>query len=204
MAKAKPKKPLLAKPGDPLVTSDGTALMPHGNPVSDEPVLTKMTARTFKATKRRAIRDLPAPVPVLNGVGAVFLYSIFGVGDREICDALKITMSQLYEVKNHPAYSEFFDTVLSEFINTNSGLLQARLAAYADGAINTLGTLAKDGKTEGTRLKASDSVLDRVGVTSKAQQEKTNTMGNELRIVIVDGNHRGVELQLNGEVMDHG
>jgi hypothetical protein len=138
----------------------------------------------------------------MNGVAAVFLYTMFGLTEREMCESLKITMSQLMEIKNHAAYQEFFDTVVAEFINANSGLMQARLAAYADGAITSIGTLSQQAKHEGTKLRASESVLDRVGITSKAQQDKSNSLGNELRILIVDGKDRGVELELNGQILE--
>lgn len=203
MARAKKIKPMLAKPGDPLITKDGVALIPHSNPVNDDPKLIKMTPQSFKPTKRRSVRDLPAPVPIMNGIAAVFLYTAFGLTEREICEALKITMSQLMEIKNHAAYSEYFDTVLAEFINANSGLMQARLAAYADGAITSLGTLSKEAKHEGTKLRASESVLDRVGVTSKAQENANRAMGNELRILIVDGKDKGVSLELNGQILEN-
>lgn len=191
----------LAKPGDPLVTSDGVTLMPHANPIGDQPPVQRMTPQNFRPTTRRGIRELPAPIPIMNAIGAVFLYSMMGLGDREICDALKITQSQLVEIRNHDGYGFYFNIVLGEFINANSGLLQSRLAGYADAAITTVGTLAKEAKHESTKLKAADSILDRVGMSSKEQKQNAGMSANELRIVIVDSNQRGVELELNGERM---
>jgi hypothetical protein len=189
---------VLAEPGDPLVLATGAVIFPNPNPVGNEPHLIQLTPQTFKPQKRRTRKELSAPVPVMNGIGATFMYSVLGLGDREICDVCNITINQLNDLRKHPAYTEFFNTVMAEFINANSGLLQARIAAMSGLALTKVFDISQHGKHEGNQLKASDSILDRNKETARITEQQQN---NELRILVIDeredGAH-GVQLELNG------
>jgi hypothetical protein len=116
------------------------------------------------------------------------MYTMLGVGDREIADALGIDVRRVEDVRAHSAYKECFDTVVDTFINKNSDLLAARIAAYSHSALDVVGHLAMHGQKEETQLRASTDLLDRAGVKAKDNAER-NSMNNrsELRIIVVDG-----------------
>lgn len=175
----------LARPGDPYITPGGVEVQPEKTAFDKEQP--KLTAKNFKPQQRRTVNDLPAPPNVMNGVGAVFAYTVLGVGDREICDVLKITTAQLKSLRNHTAYAEFFDIVSSEFINANSELITARIAAYSHAALTTVADVAfNDPKAKSeTRLKAADSLLDRGGFAAKENILRGKTGVNDLRIVLI-------------------
>ena len=181
--------PSLAKHGDPLVLPDGRIVHPSGIKVDVEKNQPKPSGQKFKPTKKRSISELPAPVNTLNGVACVLLYSLLGIGDREMADALKISAGELDQIKSHQAYAECFDMLHNEFINVNSENLHARIAAYGHNALSSLAHIALNGQHEGNKLRGSIDLLDRGGVTKK---ERTLSGGGmePLRIVHIDGDKR--------------
>ena len=113
----------------------------------------RLTASDYKPKRRRTVKDLPAPVATLNAVACVFMYTTLGLGDREIADTLNITTKQLKDVRGHPAYAECFDAITAEFININSDLINARIAAYSHDALTEIANIALNGKEEKNRLR---------------------------------------------------
>ena len=181
----------LARVGDPLVTEKGAKIEPdgyaNGRPLPKEAPAMVLDAETFRPLKKRNLKELPAEVNMINGVAAVFMYTMLGVGDREIADALRITVPEVEAVRAHSAYKECFDTVVSTFIDKNSDLLAARIAAYSHSALDVVGSLATTGKKEETKLRASIDLLDRAGVKAKdVEARNLGNKGNELRIVVVE------------------
>lgn len=180
----------LARVGDPLITEHGLRVDPEGyasgRPIKETPPSLVLEAETFRPAKKRTIKELPAEVSLINGVGAIFMYTMMGVGDREIADALKVTVQQVEEVRRHSAYKECFDVVVNEFINKNSDMLAARIAAYSHSALDTVASIAMNGKKEETKLRASMDLLDRGGVKPKDVTERNQSnKSNDLRIIIV-------------------
>lgn len=181
----------LARVGDPLITETGEKVEPdgyaNGRRLKVEPPPMVLDAASYRPTKKRTLKEMPADVPLINGIGAIFMYTMLGVGDREIAEALKITVEELTDVRNHGAYKECFDLVVQEFINKNSDLLSARIAAYSHSALEVVGSLAVSGKKEETKLRASIDLLDRAGVKAKDVEAKNaQNRSGELRIVIVE------------------
>ena len=189
LARAKPKPGrALARPGDPYVTARGKVVLPESNPagLEDARPMT-VNAAEFRAKRKRSAKELPAPPAIMNGVGAVMVYTFMGLGDNEICGILKISASDLKKVRLHSAYSETFESVVGELVNSNSDLLTSRIAAYAHGALDQVAYISKNGKNEGNKLRASTDILDRAGVSPKENSQRANVIKNELRIVYVDG-----------------
>lgn len=180
----------LARPGDPYVTSDGRVIAQEGaiTPVRKRDADGKVDASgmDFKPTRKRGLKELPAPPRIFNGVACVFVYAMMGVGDYDIAQALNLSVEQVRDVKKHAAYRETFDSVVGEFINVNSQLLQARIAAYGQQALTGLAEIAINGKSETNVLRASMDLLDLGGHRKKDAQKAAMGIG-ELRIVVVDG-----------------
>ena len=173
---------LLARPGDPLILPDGRYLEPEG-----EEVAPKISPKKFKATKRRALNELPAPTGTMNGIACVLVYTFMGVSEYDIADAMKVDIEAVRKLKRHSGYQEAFETISGEFINANSELISSRLAAHAHDALSGVIDIAKNGKKENNKLRANIDILERGGVTAKEHASR-NMMGkSELRIVTIDG-----------------
>lgn len=184
------KSSALARVGDPLITDKGIKIEPegyaNGRPLPSEKPALVLDASSFRPMRKRNIKELPADTNMMNGVAVVFLYTLMGVGDREIADTLRVTVPEVEAVRQHSAYRECFDAIVGEFINKNSDLLAARIAAYSHSALDVVGSISMNGKKEETRLKASTDLLDRAGVRAKDVAERNSgSKANELRIVIV-------------------
>lgn len=174
----------LAKCGDPFVNPDGTIVPPDRINGGVDMSIPKPNAQEFKPHKKRTLKDLPAPVPTLNGVACVFMYTTLGLGDREIADTLKITVKQLKELRSHPAYAECFEAVTSEFININSDMINARIAAYSHDALTQIASIALNGKEERNKLRGSMYLMNAGGYGDKSNVA-ASVAKNDLRIVII-------------------
>ncbi len=197
------KKPELARPGDPYVMVDGTVLQPVLLPTVLPQLKqdTKIDPALFRGKRPRNMADLPAPANMMNAIGAVMLYTFFGVGDREIATALKCSVAELEGIRGHSAYSEFFELISGELISANSDALQNRIAAYQHAALDKVAHIAVYGKREENQLRASVDILDRGGNSPRAIGERATTMKNTLRIQIVkaDGNDTDINVTMEQE-----
>jgi len=196
MARAtkKVKKPALARPGDPYVAHTGQLFYPEGLPPEpsqdDEP---KLTASEYRPLVQRSAKDLPAPMQTMHCIACVVVYTVLGLGVREIADALNVDISVVERAKEHQAYDETFQALASEFINANSNLISARIAAASHGAVSSLVDIAHNGKQEGNKMRASIDLLDRAGHSKKTPHGIDGA--NDLRIVITRGD-QNVEVQM--------
>ena len=188
---------LLAKPlarwGDPYVKPDGTIVPPDRINGGVDTALPKVDVASFKPSRKRTLKDLPAPVGTLNGIACIFMYTTLGLGDREIADTLKINMKQLKELRAHPAYSECFEAVTNEFINVNSDMINARIAAYSHDALTEIASIALGGKEERNRLRGSTYLMNAGGYGDK--KNAAPTARNDLRIVIIGKGDQEVKVE---------
>lgn len=197
-------KPVLARVGDPWISPNGTKIAPM-MPSDFLPRVkedTKIDALTFRGKRRRNMNELPAATNMMNAIGAVMLYSFFGVGDREIATALKCTVVELEEIRASAAYAEYLDLIGSEIITADSDNITHRIAAYSHGALDTIANVSAHGKTETNRLRASIDLMDRGGYGPKAVADKQVQLKNVLRIQVLDelGNGKDLNIQLSTEV----
>lgn len=179
----------LARPGDPLIASDGSRIEQIGGTLTKKQEAEQglIDPAAYRPLKKRTVKELPGEIQIVNAVAVVFMYTLLGVGDREIADSLKTTVEDIIQLRNHSAYGECFQVIHAEFINANSDLLTSRIAAYSQRALQTVGNLATDGKKEEVKLRASIDILDRAGVRPKDQEQRSASTQNHLRIIIVDG-----------------
>jgi hypothetical protein len=196
--------PVLARVGDPFVTPDGSLVAPM-YPEDYFPRLkedTKIDPIKFRGKRRRNINELPAAPNIMTACGAVMLYTMYGVGDREIANALKCTVIDIEEIRAHPAYGEYLELIGTEIITAESDNITHRLAAYAHGALDTVAHVSRNGKLENNRLRASIDILDRGGFAPKAVAEKQVSLKNVLRIQVMDdnGKNRDMDIELSSLV----
>lgn len=189
---------LLAKPlakwGDPYVTPTGAIIQPDNinGGVDEAPVLNVVE---YKPQKKRSAKELPAPPLTINAIACVFMYTMLGLGDREIADTLKITVEKLELIKKHSAYAECFEIVTGEFITINSEMIHARIAAYGHDALSSVADIALKGKDEKNRLRGSMFLMGAGGFGAKDQQK--SVAQNDLRIVIINKEH-DVRVEVDG------
>ena len=199
-----PPVPVLARVGDPFVAPDGSLIAPslpedYFPRVKEE---TKINPVAFRAKRRRNMNELPAQSNVMNAIGAVMLYTFFGVGDREIALALKCTVTEVEEIRAHAAYGEYLELIGSEIISAESENVTHRIAAYSHGALDTIAHVSRNGKVESNRLRASIDIMDRSGFNPKMVAEKQVSLKNVLRIQVLDefGAGKSVNIELDSTI----
>lgn len=190
--------PKLARPGDPLITGLGQRVKADKRKTDVEKDQPEITAKTFKSSRQRTLAELPATPQVINGCAIVIMYSIMGLGDREIAMAAKIKHDEVLAVKQHPAYEECFEIIAKEFVNANSELLAARVASYAHDAVTKIADISANGKQESNALRASMHLHDAATGTKGGMQGGSNHV-NELRIIVVEGDRTPVDIEMNGQ-----
>jgi hypothetical protein len=195
--------PVLARVGDPFIAPDGSLIAPsypedYFPRVKEE---TKVNPATFRAKRRRNMNELPGQSNIMNAVGAVMMYTFFGVGDREIAQALKCSAQDIEEIRAHTAYGEYLDLIGSEIISAESENITHRIAAYAHGALDTVAHVSRNGKSETNRLRASIDIMDRGGFNPKMVAEKQVSLKNVLRIQVLDeyGQGKSMNIEINTE-----
>lgn len=197
-------KPALARVGDPWIAPNGTKVAPMLPPdfIPRAKEDTKIDAVTFRGKRRRNMSELPAAPNMMNAIGAVMMYSFFGVGDREVANALKCTVIELEEIRKSAAYSDFLDLIGNEIITADSDNITHRIAAYSHGALDTIANVSAHGKTETNRLRAAIDLMDRGGYGPKAVADKQVQLKNVLRIQVLDdlGNGKDMNIQLTTEI----
>lgn len=194
----------LARAGDPLVLADGMEIGPETDGQEDDQPTAQLNSRTFKPTKKRTLKELPTKPMMINAIACAFMYTVLGVGDREIALALNITSQELIAVRKHPAYQECFEAVLDQFISVNSSLLQARLAAYGMTAVDNIIDIAATAKKDEVRLSANKDIADRAGISAKTQQANSRVTLNDLHITITKGEQTDdVHVQIGGREEEH-
>jgi hypothetical protein len=189
---------VLARVGDPYIAPDGTFLQPE-YPEDYFPRLkedTKLDPVTFRGKRRRNMDELPASPNIMTAIGAIMLYTMFGVGDREIASALRCTVPEIEEIRAHQAYGEYLELIGNEIISAESDNITHRLAAYAHGALDTIAHVSRNGKMENNRLRASIDIMDRGGFAPKAVAEKQISLKNVLRIQVLDDNGKGRDMDI--------
>lgn len=198
-----PLAPILARVGDPFVAPDGSLVAPsypedYFPRIKEE---TKINPVAFRARKRRNMSELPGQSNIMNAVGAVMMYTFFGIGDREIAQALNCSSQDIEEVRAHAAYAEYLELLGNEIISTESENITHRIAAYAHGALDTIAHVSRNGKAESNRLRASIDIMDRGGFNPKMVAEKQVSLKNVLRIQVLDeyGGGKSMNIEINTE-----
>lgn len=197
MTKKNGKSVTLAKTGDPYVDpATGKIIQEERdeyNHKSSRVTLDELDPETYRSTQRRILKDLKSSPRAMNAVGVIFMYTMLGVSDAEIADAVNISRFDVQKVRESAAYAETFMAIHGEIVNADSICLRNRIASYAGDAVEVVKGLMHDADKDEIKLKAAKDLLDRGG-----QEAPSKDDSGELRISIV--NEGGdVEVNISGE-----
>lgn len=143
----------------------------------------------------RNLKDLPAEGNLMKGLSVIFVLTLLGISDNDICAELKVTREELDVLRKGRGYKETFEMVLSELINVNSQAMVGRLTAYSNHALQELVNISFNSKKEGVRMSGVKDILDRAGVGKAFMSEHEKRAANELRIVIEKADEAQVKFE---------
>src|SRR5262245_19004611 len=180
-------KPVLPRPGDPLVLANGRIIQPESVAKLGviDPEIIDVEPKDFKPIAVRNMADFAAEPKMVVACGAVLALTMMGVSDREIMETLRFSDEQMHRARTHEVYTEMFNAFYTELINANSNSLQARIAAYAHGALSNVAHIAATAKRDDVRLTANRDILDRAGTKMADRVEQEKGKVSSLRISIL-------------------
>jgi hypothetical protein len=111
------------------------------------------------------LEDLPAAPKIMNVVCAVASYKILGISDSDICIALGCSPNQLQSILEGDIYDKTYNDILAAFVRGQENSARDILARASMSAANTLVTIASKSKNEQNKLKAAESILNRMNIT---------------------------------------
>jgi hypothetical protein len=135
------------------------------------------------------LEDLPASPSTMNAISAIISYKLLGLNDHDISIALGCTPFQLSALLAGEAYNQAYKQVVESFVRGQENTARDIIARESIMAAKQLVTIASKSRTEGNRLKASESILNRMNIVGNDQG---NAMANGLVIKIVK-DHSGTE-----------
>lgn len=135
-----------------------------------------------KPRTQMRLEDLPAKVGTMNVICAIIGYRLLGIPDSDISVALNCELDMLERIIASSAYDESFTEVVKAFVAGQKHSARDVLSSGAISAAHTLVKVMKESKNEAHRLRASENILSRVGITADGE---TSDHGGGLRIKIV-------------------
>lgn len=138
------------------------------------------------------LEDMPASPSMMNAICAVIGYKMIGLRDADICISLNCTQFQLDGILNNEAYTTAYDKVRESFMHGQDTGAREIIASGAVSAAQEIVKIATRSRSEGNRLKAADSILNRMNIGG----ESGGGMGDTLNIRIMKDTSGGDTLDI--------
>lgn len=136
-----------------------------------------------KARVGLKLEDLPAGPKQMNAVCAIIGYRLLGMSDSDIAHALGCTDAQLFSIVNSEAFTKSWQDCIDAFVAGQSATARDLIASSAVQAAQTLVTVMKTSRNEGNKMRAAESVLNRMGISDANAAH--DAMGQGLIIKVV-------------------
>lgn len=156
----------------------------------EEEYATPLPSPIPKETLR--LEDMPASPSMMNAICAVIGYKMMGLRDADICISLNCTQFQLDGILNNEAYTTAYDKVRESFMHGQDTGAREIIASGAISAAQEIVKIATKSRSEGNRLKAADSILNRMNIGGEA----SGGMGDTLNIRIMKDTSGGETLDI--------
>lgn len=141
---------------------------------------------------KRSLADMPVPAKELNVISVICLYTLIGLSERDIAEALNITADRVARVKMLDAYSTVYEYVTKAIIDEDSEDVAHLFAAHARKAAQSVLQLATDEDTNAAvRLGAAKDILDRAGHRPIDRIQVQGQLDQTLRIMYVEEEKSG-------------
>jgi hypothetical protein len=132
---------------------------------------------------------------------------LMGMTPLDISYVLNTSLENIQKIVRSPAAQTSFEKLYKNIINTNSDVVQGRIASHMNNAVDVVVSLMENIDTrDDVRLKAAQDVLDRGGTNPEhffANDDGQGQSDDELKIVIMDeetGENRvSVEINRKGK-----
>jgi hypothetical protein len=183
----------------PLKLADGTLVYKNGKVVAPrsatEPLTTndvnenEEVSSAFDASRlvipvQRRLRDLPENTRTMNGIAAVLGYTLFGLSDADIAEAIGTTDERITAIRELPSYQLLRNDAITNVVSAEQADVRELFVKHSRKAVNTV-VEGMNAKRTADRLKAAGDILDRGGFRPADVVEHRHRLEGGLTIEIV-------------------
>ena len=144
-------------------------------------------ARSFEVHTRRHLKDIPDTQRNSNAAVIIVGYTLFGLDDYEICQALSITDAQLTRIRESETYDVVHTAIVRSVLDAEADNVRDVFRQHARTAVHVLVDTLHNG-TRGERTAAAKDFLDRGGHRPVDIVEHRHRMEGGLVIEVVKKN----------------
>ena len=153
----------LAQGNEPLRLANGSVVYPGGriagNTTSDAEGIGGLTS---KVRVSRKISDLPDTPRIMNAIAVVMGYTLFGLDDESIAEAVKLKPDQVDRIKKSDPYSQMYDAVVRSVMDAETDVVREFISRNAKAAASVM-VEAMGAGNRADRMAAARDILDRSG-----------------------------------------
>jgi hypothetical protein len=145
-------------------------------------------ALTDESRNNKFIDDLPEEPARIQSCALIAVYSLFGLTQGAIAQALGLSEKHVVSLKASVQYTELQRGIVDNIIETIASNVRGRFLQYADEALQTQVDIMRDfAVADSVRAAVSNQILDRAGLRpDDVIQSKLEEAEGGLRIEIVD------------------
>lgn len=153
----------LAQGNEPLRLADGSVVYPGGRIAGDTPVDAEgIGGVVSKVRVSRKISDLPDTPRVMNAIAVIMGYTLFGLDDESIAEAVKLKPDQVIRIKKSDPYTQMYDAVVRSVMDAETDVVREFISRNAKNAASVM-VEALGAGNRADRMAAARDILDRSG-----------------------------------------
>lgn len=128
------------------------------------------------------LEDLPSAPKQMNVINAVIGYRLLGCSDADIAYALGCTDDQLFNVVQSEPFVRAYNLCIEAFVAGQTKTAKDVISGASLHAAQTLVDVVKKSKSETNRMRASESILNRLGI-NEANADHAMSQGLIIKVV---------------------
>jgi hypothetical protein len=156
----------------------------NAQPSDDDDVRSEFDASRLVIPVQRRLRDLPENTRTMNGIAAVLGYTLFGLSDDDIAEAIGTTTDRIVSIRQLPSYQLLRNDAITNVISAEQSDVRELFVKHSRKAVHTV-VEGMNAKKTSDRLKAAGDILDRSGFRPADVVEHRHRLEGGLTIEIV-------------------
>lgn len=175
---------------EPLVLADGTRIDVRSGEIEKPKRIPIAPPSSYEiihsdAAVARRVDDLPVPPKQLNAISVVLIYTMLGVNDQAMSDAVGVSIEVIQKIRQSDGYRRVFDAVVEQINESDQEYVRNLFVRGGKVAAAKVLDLV-DSENEATAIMAAKDVLDRGGHRPIDVIEHRHRLEGGLKIEIIN------------------
>jgi hypothetical protein len=120
----------------------------------------------------------------MNGISAVLCYTLFGLSDEDIAEAIITSVDHIERIRALPSYTAMRNDIIMNVLNAERDDVRELFVKHSRKAVNTV-VASMDAKKVRDRLHAASDILDRGGFRPADVVEHRHKIDGGLTIEVI-------------------